>query len=117
LRELNDNGRIVVADLNIGRNKDEERTGGKWNSERDIIYLDIQTVGDLDITLPGTLIHEGTHRNDAKRKWLILSTLSCEKRAFLNQYIYEKETNPELAFMPSDDDLRDMYPYLQDDLN
>lgn len=117
LRELNDSGRIAVKDLNKGKGPYDARAKGMWRSDLDFIFLDKDVISDpSNITLPGILIHEGTHRNDAKKKGLPY-TLSSEKRAFSNQYVYEKETNPELANMPSDDELRKQYPNIEDDLN
>ena len=117
LRELNDMGRIVVGDLNKEKSSGNN-VWGYWDSERDIIILDKTIVNELDLALPGILVHEGTHRNDKKTKGLPY-TLSSEKRAFTNQYAYTKETNPELArilSIPSDEELRENYPSIPDDL-
>ena len=117
LRELNDMGRIVVGDLNKEKSSGNN-VWGYWDSERDIIILDKTIVNELDLVLPGILVHEGTHRNDKKTKDLPY-TLSSEKRAFTNQYAYTKEINPELArilSIPSDEELRENYPSIPDDL-
>jgi RHS repeat-associated protein len=112
LRRMNNAGNIRFEDINRGKNgyKGMYFPGENANDLGSGTILVDSMYASLENALPGLLVHEGKHDLDTVVNKISLATLESERRAFATQYRFELEFSPFMAWMPTVEELRKMYP-------